>query len=68
MPGIILRGRSLSDNSSGSNRTARAVRSLAMASHSRKLLKTLICKTDDDEHSDAGDDDAGDPKTCTDTY
>ena len=39
-----------------------------MASLSRKLLKTLICKTDDDEHTDAGDDDAGDPKTCTDTY
>ena len=50
-----------------------------MASLSRKLLKTLICKTDDDEDddddgdADADDDDDehgddGDPKTCTDAH
>ena len=48
-----------------------------MASLSRKLLKTLICKTDDDEDddddgddgdADDDDDEHGDPKTCTDAH
>ena len=48
-----------------------------MASLSRKLLKTLICKTDDDEDddddgddgdADDDDDEHGDPKTCRDAH